>query len=488
MICIIIYYFLRNSAECCIIKNEDDAFFTLYVLALLQKYIEAYCIPSMNTDYSTCAGIQYLEQVIDELLDRTNLFQKAITISFGKYRSSDRIISNDYQRSFPLLSNTGSEVGVLVLTANHPDKEYCPDNSGINAYYMECCIVDALFDYLIQSAPTYDRFIDDFSFYSALDNKLSSIKAASDELMNYIFMQINSFWYTALGFSFDFIDQLSLSKYEKAESNGRIIVVDCASSVSRPYVNLGQQIPVISDNTRLIRKLMTGAGKMGSLLICPNYEKGQAYCFGITKSVREEDTRIEIKGPYNWRFIYEGNVLFCRSHNNYSVCLDNPIINAKKLIDAIKSELYISLPYAKKLADSICKMTSDHGASVLVIDKTKASELTTRLNTLKEDSKALGVDLGKYSDWYNDADGIDLFSSLASMDGAMVIDQFGVVLYAAAILDGESCIIGNTSRGARYNSIKNFVAEFGKKNIPIIGVVMSEDGGQNILCGKQLKS
>ncbi len=47
------------------------------------------------------------------------------------------------------------------------------------------------------------------------------------------------------------------------------------------------------------------------------------------------------------------------------------------------------------------------------------------------------------------------------------------------ILDGEIVIEGNVSRGARHNSVENYVQiagkKYGKENV--VGVVVSEDGG-----------
>lgn len=78
---------------------------------------------------------------------------------------------------------------------------------------------------------------------------------------------------------------------------------------------------------------------------------------------------------------------------------------------------------------------------------------------------------------------VDHFKSvnpISSIDGAIIIDEDGICYAIGVILDGKAYNVGDTSRGARYNSAITFISnqitrEKKWKNNPYIGVVISED-------------
>ena len=75
------------------------------------------------------------------------------------------------------------------------------------------------------------------------------------------------------------------------------------------------------------------------------------------------------------------------------------------------------------------------------------------------------------------------------MDGTIIVDMSeGKIKYLATIVDGVSRVKGDSSRGARFNSIKNFTYDMASNNIPIVSAVFSEDGGEDIFEGRILKS
>lgn len=76
-------------------------------------------------------------------------------------------------------------------------------------------------------------------------------------------------------------------------------------------------------------------------------------------------------------------------------------------------------------------------------------------------------------------------SGIASIDGAIIADIDGRFHVVGAILDGESVVEGNSGRGARYNSLVNYVNWIYKKYTDTsekiqkawcFAVVLSEDG------------
>lgn len=74
----------------------------------------------------------------------------------------------------------------------------------------------------------------------------------------------------------------------------------------------------------------------------------------------------------------------------------------------------------------------------------------------------------------------------AKMDGAVLVNALSGEVYAlAAILDGPSCVKGSPSRGARFNSLKNFTCFM--SNCEIVSFIFSSDGGTDIFSGQTFR-
>ncbi|MCX4255185.1 MAG: hypothetical protein OSJ63_08005 [Bacilli bacterium] len=65
--------------------------------------------------------------------------------------------------------------------------------------------------------------------------------------------------------------------------------------------------------------------------------------------------------------------------------------------------------------------------------------------------------------------------SITDIDGSLFIDLEGTCLAIGVIVDGIVTIKGDAGRGARYNSIKNYVMQKKKEDGNYIGIVISED-------------
>lgn len=77
------------------------------------------------------------------------------------------------------------------------------------------------------------------------------------------------------------------------------------------------------------------------------------------------------------------------------------------------------------------------------------------------------------------------FLGIFNMDGALILDFDGNCKAISCIVDGKAVIPGRVERGARLNSIENYVGS--KKKGICIGIVISEDGMVNILHNKNPK-
>jgi hypothetical protein len=72
--------------------------------------------------------------------------------------------------------------------------------------------------------------------------------------------------------------------------------------------------------------------------------------------------------------------------------------------------------------------------------------------------------------------------SLTSMDGALLLDTGARCHAFAVILDGKAdATHGDPGRGARFNSAERYLAEQRRKGVSSVAVVVSEDGGVDLL-------
>lgn len=73
----------------------------------------------------------------------------------------------------------------------------------------------------------------------------------------------------------------------------------------------------------------------------------------------------------------------------------------------------------------------------------------------------------------------DQLLSITGIDGAVVMSLEGKCLAIGVIVDGEAKQRGDIGRGARYNSIKNYVEQ--KDKGKYVGIIFSEDGMVNVV-------
>lgn len=71
---------------------------------------------------------------------------------------------------------------------------------------------------------------------------------------------------------------------------------------------------------------------------------------------------------------------------------------------------------------------------------------------------------------------------MTNIDGAIFIDTKGKCHAIGMIVDGETIIEGDAGRGARYNSINNYINwAFKTGKGYFVGIIVSEDGMINVV-------
>ena len=127
-----------------------------------------------------------------------------------------------------------------------------------------------------------------------------------------------------------------------------------------------------------------------------------------------------------------------------------------------------------------------HGAAAVVAAwNDPNSRCKVRLEKLIAHRKTIQVEFKKLT--LESQELANAITQAAKMDGAVLIDaQSGEVCALAVILDGLSCVEGSPSRGARFNSLKNFTASLSRQGI--VSFVFSSDGGMDIFSGKTIQA
>lgn len=130
------------------------------------------------------------------------------------------------------------------------------------------------------------------------------------------------------------------------------------------------------------------------------------------------------------------------------------------LAQAIKAQfLHLSLQEQERI-EYVIRMacTQRHGTSIIVFEDDSIE--VERLCELGRGIKIEGINL---------FENFEYIERITSIDGAIFMDISCSCSFIGALVDGISISKGNPARGARYNSIYNYVALKAKENIKCLG-------------------
>lgn len=298
--------------------------------------------------------------------------------------------------------------------------------------------------------------------------------------------------YKLLGFEVNWIDRLSLMRYEGDSLVGRIIL-ECSNAdvfknvkaLLRPQINShGDGLELNDANRRQICKLMAGSGS-DALLFHRGENRNSSYqCMGYVSKEKLGmfPYYIEITGALEWTLYAFGKAEFHYSYDKPQALPDSTANLLRSFVEEFGSNS--TFDNYRNVLSAIAKQK--HGTSAIFVNMSDdgSTIMNDRLEILYQMKRALKGDGLCIADTAN----AQIWTDLARMDGAFVADiNTGKLLYLSVIVDGQACIEGNTARGARYNSLKNFVADVSRqtrqagKMLKAIAVIFSEDGCVDIV-------
>jgi len=263
---------------------------------------------------------------------------------------------------------------------------------------------------------------------------------------------------------YDKIHNLSLLKYEGEENRGKILFCD-PSLITDQFVQFKDGINLSDNrNLRTIRKLLE---------ICVDdiflLSDGQnIYGFGkVLNELKEYRFSIKFKGQGSWELINgSGNIVM---HVSYGLPSLSKHDGNKERFFKIFQNVFDS----KGNYDNVWNLINEakkqrHGTMIVVSDKAEMESERLSKNS--------------FTIVPNDMDDLDLVHGLTSIDGAVMIDHCGKCYSIGCILDGTTKRnVGDSSRGARFNSALRYIHYCMNKHYRVLIVVVSEDGMINFL-------
>lgn len=256
---------------------------------------------------------------------------------------------------------------------------------------------------------------------------------------------------------FRLVCNLACMPYEGRTNRG-LIRFPASSPKTSSIIAFQHPVSCSEENKREIRKLLEMTDDETALLVSNND------VIGMTKD-KVYKSYINFSGNGKWS-IHRYNLAIPFISVEGNSCKYHVISQENEFQQAYQQVFKDSGNYSaiKAIVDSAKKQK--HGTAIVVSENADAE--ASRLS-----SYTRAICITPHSLVNSDLS-VDekLIRSLTSIDGALIISPDGICYAIGAILDGEACCPGLTARGARYNSLLNYVKW---KKSGVLAIVISED-------------
>lgn len=256
---------------------------------------------------------------------------------------------------------------------------------------------------------------------------------------------------------FDACNYVASMNYEHKECNGKVLLTSGGD-----YLSIRLRTPFQFRESRKVRKMLEITDNQNYLIADP------LFIHGVSSSPNIQDKFIiEFTGMNSWRLNFNQTVLL---HVKSGIPIEiNPYdVKIKESIDTYSAMFpqteFNEINLSELLKAFIKYMIEERNGGIIVISL-DAQEEAYRLssNSFKiEDPPKLTTE------------NINLFSKLAKIDGAILLDDVLNCHAFGVILDGDKTDKASLSRGARYNSALRYVEN--KQPNRVLAIVISVDG------------
>lgn len=276
----------------------------------------------------------------------------------------------------------------------------------------------------------------------------------------------------------ELLTELSSERYEGSESNAKIYFNDTNLETVEEFTPDEKEIREIrKGNIRMIRKLMEISGRGYISLYAEGQENKKVHI--VSKLVREKNDADEVPGCQDLYLMFPGFMHWCIMQGDKELI---GYYHGKYRVNySPENETYIGDIENLNMPDEIKEMIKDmaeilrkqkHGTTVIVTDDTKEVDRLCQVYRGIRVASHIKYDVSKKWDE-------DQLLSITGIDGAVVMSLEGECLAIGVIVDGVAKQRGDIGRGARYNSIKNYVEQ--KDKGKYVGIIFSEDGMVNVV-------
>lgn len=289
------------------------------------------------------------------------------------------------------------------------------------------------------------------------------------------------------------ITALSAEQYEGSKCETKIVFTQTEigkTKIKKTVQFTQSEKHVLSEeNLRIVRKLME-IGKGTGIALCAEKENEQWKITGLTHKIGNHDY-VEFKGYLSWTFYHEEKEIFGYYKGRY-------YLNTGDENEKYKAEIPDNgVMNEKKLHLLVEKMVQQkHGASAIIFAGSEGDSgeqhIQSEIERLSEANKAIPIKAFDYiGEGRTNTRGL-YHIGLTNIDGAIFLDEEGMCHGIGVIVDGKTVVKGDVGRGARYNSVKNYLAglwgnDLDQPQIKAIGVVVSEDGMVDVIGEKEIK-
>lgn len=268
--------------------------------------------------------------------------------------------------------------------------------------------------------------------------------------------------------SYEIFNRISSLRSEGAPCRGVIGFIPSGFDIHKQGIAFHwQNLPALmAPNARYIRKLLEMTGSIGQnteneyILV----SDGKKILGMAQRSVCEAGYMVEFFGLMNWQLTFKKREVFSFIEGKYlyrTPYHEDALQTMRDFLEYTPEEFAA----ARNLIETTVKQK--HGTMLVIFKETSAAkEEASRLI-----SYARGIRL-QYPHCLNDS---SLLLGLSSIDGAIILDKQLICHGFGIIVDGEACVNGTPSRGARYNSAWNYIQCCFQNGYQCLAVVISED-------------
>lgn len=263
----------------------------------------------------------------------------------------------------------------------------------------------------------------------------------------------------------EILTYLSALKYEGANNYSKMVFYVAENDI-KLRIALDSPVQININNARNIRKLMEIATENFYLEIIGGEVKSIVQLLCV-----DQAWIIEFKNYLNWGVLFNG--CYVVEYKNGEIKLPNLLDKHKHIRNVMYQ--HFEERKSKEQIDALCKTIEyaskqKHGTSIIISD-----DAEIEVKRLCEAKRGFKIEK------FNILDNKSLVEHITSIDGAVIIDSDGYCYGVGMIIDGEAVVQGDNSRGARYNSIYNYIVQKHIQEKCYVAVIISEDGMIDII-------